>query len=398
MLRATDLQTGSAIVNGAGGTTGYSYSVISGPNSPGVNGNVISGMIAGTYIVQVKDANGCTATLPVIITQPNGALNITTVPAQLTNPLCNGGATGSIHTTISGGIPPYAYVWSNGTNSADPTGLLAGSYTVTVTDANGCTISGGPYVLTNPAAVTLTATSIVSTTCGASTGSVVLTSSDGSSITLGGVTKPSGSLFPGLIAGYYLPTSNGTCPASTTFRINNSSSTLTATITSLSSPSCHNGTGSIVITGSGGTGILNYSLDGATSKPTGSFQNVVPGNHSVTVSDANNCIYTINFNVNNPPLLTLALTNQTDVLCNSASSGSILVAALGGSPGYSYSVASEPTGVSSAVVTGNMISNMKSGNYIIRVTDASGCSADLAVLISQPAAGHPFSRCRCQDL
>ena len=378
--------TGSAIVNGAGGTTGYSYSVLSGPNTPSITGNTITGMVAGTYTVQVKDANGCTATLPVVITQPGGALNITSVPAQLTNPLCNGGATGSINTTVSGGTSPYSYVWSNGTSLADPTGLSAGAYTVTVTDANGCTISGGPYILTNPPAVTLTASSIVNTACGASTGAVVLTSSDGSSVTLGGVTKPSGSLFSGLIAGYYLPTSNGACPASTTFRVNNTSSTLTAIITSLSSPSCHNGTGSIVVTGTGGTGILNYSLDGATSKLTGSFLGILPGNHTVTVSDANNCIYTINFNINNPPLLTLALTNQTDVQCNGASSGDVLVAALGGSPGYTYSVATEPTGGSVAVVTGNMISNMKSGNYIIRVTDSGGCSADLAILISQPAA------------
>ena len=377
--------TGSAIVNAAGGTTGYNYSVLTGPNTPTVTGNLITGMIAGTYNVQVKDANNCTATLQVVISQPAGPLNITSIPAVLTNPLCNGAASGSINTTVSGGTSPYVYAWNNGTNSADPSGLVAGTYSVTVTDAKGCTITGGPYILTNPPSVTLTASSIVSTTCGASTGSVVLTSSDGSTVTLSGTTKPSGSVFTGLIAGFYTPTSNGVCPATTTFRINNSTSTLTAIITNLTSPSCHNGSGAVIVTGTGGTGTLAYSLDGATSMANGSFINIFPGNHTVTVSDTNGCIYTVNFSINNPPLLTLALTNQTNVSCNGASMGSVIVAALGGSPGYTYSVASEPQGGTNAMVTGNLISNLKSGNYTIRVTDSNGCTADLPVIITQPA-------------
>jgi len=378
--------TGSVIVNAAGGTTGYNYSVISGPNVPAVSGNVITGMVAGTYTVQVKDANNCTASLQVVITQPTGSLNITGTPAVLTNPLCNGSATGKINTTVTGGTPPYSYVWSNGTNNGDPSGLTAGSYTVTVTDANGCSINGGPYILTNPPSVTLAASSIVSTTCGAATGSVILISSDASAVTLNGVTKPSGSVFTGLVAGFYTPVSTGDCPATTTFRIDNSTSSLTGTITNLTSPSCHNGAGSIVVTGTGGSGILAYSLDGAASKSTGSFVNVYPGNHTVTISDANNCVYTINFSITNPPLLTLALTSQANAQCSGSSTGSIIVAASGGSPGYTYSVVSEPPQGTSAVVTGNMISNLEAGNYTIRVTDANGCSADLAVFITQPAA------------
>jgi gliding motility-associated-like protein len=378
--------TGSAIVTAAGGTTGYIYSIVSGPNTPVVTGNVITGMVAGTYTVQVVDANSCMATLPVVISQPASGLNITSIAAVVTNPTCNGAATGSINTTVSGGTAPYKYVWSNGTNSAVPTGLSAGSYTVSVTDANGCTVTGGPYLLTNPPVVTLSASSIVSTTCGAATGSVVLTSSDGSSVTLNGVTKPSGSTFSGLIAGYFAPTSNGTCPATTTFRVNNSSSTLTATITRVNYPLCHNGTGNIIITGTGGTGTISYALDGGLSQLTGSFANVSAGNHTITVSDENNCIYTIGFNMINPPQLTLALTSQTNVQCNGLSTGSVIVAAAGGSSGYTYSLASEPPAGSSAVVTGNMISNMEVGNYTIRVTDANGCSADLAINISQPKA------------
>ena len=375
--------TGSAIVNAAGGTTPYIYSVISGPNAPAVAGNMITGMIAGTYSVQVKDANNCTASLAVVITQPVSNLNITTIPAVLTNPSCYGTATGSIHTTISGGTPPYSYIWSNGTSSPDPTGLLAGKYTVTVIDGNNCSISGGPYVLSNPTIVTLTASSIVSTTCGSSTGSVVLTSSDGSSVTLNGITKASGSTFTGLSSGSFTAASNGICMATTTFHINNSSSTLAVAITSTTYPLCHNGTGSVVVTGTGGIGALSYSLDGATPQSTGSFFGISVGNHMVTVSDANNCTYPVSFDITNPPSLTLALTSQTNVSCYGSATGSAIVNAAGGTTGYNYSVVSGPN---IPTITGNVISGMIAGIYNIQAEDANHCSAPLQIVITQPSA------------
>ncbi len=377
--------TGSVIVNAAGGTTAYNYSVLSGPSTPEVTGNIITGMLAGTYLIKVEDAHHCTATLPVVISQPSNSLSISETPAIVTNPACNGTSTGSINTTVTGGTPPYSYSWSNGSNSADPALLAAGSYSVTVTDSNGCSVSGGPYVLVNPTAVLLTASSIIGTTCGASTGSVVLTSSDGSMVTLNGVTKPSGAVFTGLIAGYYTPVSLGTCPATTTFRIDNTTSTLFANIASLTSPSCHNGKGSVVVNGIGGNGKLTYSLDGTTPQSTGSFLNISAGNHTIMVVDANSCIYTVSFNIFNPPLLSLALTSQNNVLCSGSSTGNVIVAASGGTPDYTYSIASQPITGTSAIVTGNMISNMKAGNYTIRVTDTNGCTAELPVIISQPA-------------
>jgi len=382
-VRCFDSSTGSAIVNAAGGTTPYTYSVISGPNTPVVNGNIITGMVAGIYNVQVTDANNCAASLSVVINQPASSMDITAIPAVLTNPACFGSATGSINTTVTGGTPPYVYVWSNGTNSADPTGLAAGSYTVTVTDANNCSISGGPYVLTNPALVTLTASSIVTTTCGSSTGSVVLTSSDGSNVTLNGVTKPSGSIFTGLTSGSFIATSNGKCAATATFHINNTSSTLAATITSTTFPSCHNGTGSVVVTGTGGIGLLAYSLDGAAPQSSGSFFGISAGNHLVTISDANNCTYPVSFDIINPPSLTLALISQTNVACFGTATGSAIINGTGGTSGYSYSVVSGPNNPS---ITGNIINGMIAGTYNIQVEDASHCSAPLQIVITQPSA------------
>jgi hypothetical protein len=113
----------------SGGTSPIGYSW-----SNGFTGQDPSGLAAGTYTVTVTDANNCTATTSATITQPT-AIALSVTPANST---C-GSANGSINLTVSGGTPSYTYAWSNSSTIQDPTGLMAGTYTVTVTDANGCT-------------------------------------------------------------------------------------------------------------------------------------------------------------------------------------------------------------------------------------------------------------------
>ena len=92
-------------------------------------------MTAGTYTVTVTDANGCKATATVAITQPP----VLTATATGVNVKCFGAADGSATVTAVGGTPAYTYNWlPSGGTLATATGLTAGTYTVTVTDANGC--------------------------------------------------------------------------------------------------------------------------------------------------------------------------------------------------------------------------------------------------------------------
>ncbi|MBC6994045.1 SprB repeat-containing protein, partial [Lewinella lacunae] len=95
-----------------------------------------TGLAAGIYTVTVTDANGCTEIATGTVNEPTEL----TLTGMETDVECNGDATGAINITVGGGTPGYTYLWSNGATTEDLTGLTAGIYSVTVTDANDCTI------------------------------------------------------------------------------------------------------------------------------------------------------------------------------------------------------------------------------------------------------------------
>jgi gliding motility-associated-like protein len=127
---------GSATLNPSGGTAPYSYSWYNGQNTA-----TATGLIAGTYSVLITDASGCTSTGSVSVSQPNALQAATTA----TNDLCNQGS-GTANANANGGTPNYSYSWNNGQTSANASGLIAGSYTVIVTDSKGCTTSSSVNV------------------------------------------------------------------------------------------------------------------------------------------------------------------------------------------------------------------------------------------------------------
>ena len=95
----------------------------------------VSGLVAGVYSVTVTETPTCTAVASVTVTEPSAV----TVTCSKTDVTTNGGSDGTASVSASGGTSPYTYLWSNNATSASITGLTAGTYTVTVTDANGCT-------------------------------------------------------------------------------------------------------------------------------------------------------------------------------------------------------------------------------------------------------------------
>ncbi len=135
-------------------------------------------MLAGTYTVTVTDANGCTKTTSATVNEPPMVpLALSTTQVDV---LCNGAATGSIDLTVTGGTAPYTYNWSNGATTQDVSGLLAGTYTVTVTDANGCTKTHFGTTITEPPALVIDCDSATTNSaCGVPTVLIDLTVSGG---------------------------------------------------------------------------------------------------------------------------------------------------------------------------------------------------------------------------
>lgn len=177
-------QTGAVNLSVSGGTPGYTYSW-TGPSGFTATTQNLSNRPAGTYNVTVTDSRGCTATASATITAPASTVEI--ILTSITDVSCNGGTNGSINITASGGTPGYTYSWNNGSTLEDRTGLAAGTYSVTVTDANGCTATLSATI-TQPAALTLS-TTLTNPTCPPSASPPV--NSDGAiNLTVSGGTGP----------------------------------------------------------------------------------------------------------------------------------------------------------------------------------------------------------------
>jgi SprB repeat len=359
---------GTATVTGDGGTTGYAYLW-----SNGATTQSISNLIAGVYSVTVTDANGCTATSSYEVTQPN----VLTANASGTNVSCNGGNNGTASVTAGGGTLPYSYSWSNGSTNASISNLTAGIYTVTVTDANGCTATAF-YQVTQPSQVTASITN-TSTACsnnatvnanGGTPGYTYLWSNGSTATSVSGVP-----------IGTYTVTvtdANGcTASASTNLTVAEAFNP-SATVTHVSCFGLNNG--SITITNANGTAPFLFSKDGGVSYVNGTipftFTSLAPGNYNIAVKDVNGCTGFVTKTITQPVQLTTSFTVQKT--CVGLGTGSINVTVSGGSPAYNYSWSGPNSFVSSQL----NISNLVAGNYILTVTDKNNCTVITPVTVN----------------
>ena len=328
-----------------GGSDGAADVAASGGTAPYTGDGAQSGLTAGTYTFTVIDANGCTATCTSTINEP-AAL----VASCSSNPVsCNGGTDGSSTVSASGGTAPYS---GDGTT----TGLAAGTYTYTVTDANGCTASCSTTV-TEPAALVASCTSTDVSCNGGTDGSATVSASGGTAPYTGEGTTT------GLSAGSYTYTvtdANG-CTASCSSTVAEPSAlVLNCTSTDVTCNNAADGTTTIAATG----GTPPYS-------GTGTNTGLGPDGYSYTVTDANGCTASCFVVVNEPALLIATCSVTADVSCNGGSDGAASVSASGGTAPYSGEGAQ--TGLSA-------------GAYTYTVTDANGCTATCTVTIAEPAA------------
>ncbi|MFN6091282.1 MAG: gliding motility-associated C-terminal domain-containing protein, partial [Bacteroidota bacterium] len=354
---------GSISATVSGGTSGYSYlwSDLS-------NASSISNIAAGVYTLTINDANGCTAVQSSSLVNQNGP-SITS--GITTDPSCNGGSNGSIDITISGGTSPFTYSWSNAQTSQDVTGLTAGSYTVTVTDANNCTASSS-YSLTQPSLLTVSLNG-VNPTCEASNGSISATVSGGTSgYNYLWSNASTASSINNVAAGVYTLTitdANGCTVIQSASLVNQNGPSITSSI--ISDPLCNGGSdGSIDITISGGVGPFLYSWsNGQTNQDASGLS---AGTYTVTITDANSCVNSNSYTINQPSAL-VANVNTIATTCN-LNNGSATASVSGGTGAFTY--------LWNNATISSSISNVAAGNYTVTITDVNGCSIIRSATVS----------------
>jgi subtilisin family serine protease len=354
---------GSASVSVSGGTSPYSYSW-----SNGGTGSSISGLTVGAYSVVVTDSKGCTANASATITQPP----VLTSSASATNASCFGAANGSVTLSVSGGTGAYSYSWSNGSTAQNLVAVVAGNYSVTVTDANGCT-SASSATVGQPSAIVLSS-SVVAATCGSATnGSVDLSVSGGNppysyAWSNGSTTQDLSSVASGT---YSVTVTDASGCSAGTYATIGENSTL-ASSASASAVSCNGGSnGFASVTVSGGTAPYSYNWsNGGTAS---SISGISAGNYSVTVTDASGCTSGSSTTVGQPSALSVNVTGS-DASCGTTD-GSASATAAGGTAPYSYSWSNGSTSAS--------VAGLAAATYTVTVTDANGCVANGSVIIAE---------------
>lgn len=280
---------GSAAINVTGGTAPYSYSWSNGSTAAN-----LTALTPGTYNYTVIDANGCTVTGAVTITQPAAQLTATT--AQ-TNVICTNTNAAAASVQVSGGTSPYSYLWSTGASGDAISNLTAGTYTCTITDGNGCSIAKPIIISQSSSTLTLTSTQTNVLCYNNNTGSVTLTINGGTvPYTYNWSNGETTSTINNLAPGNYTCTvtdANG-CVISKAFTIT-APNLLTVQVISKTDMYCGAGsTGLATIQANGGVTPYVYQWSNGSSTP--AVTALAVGTYSCVVSDANGC--TANTSVN----------------------------------------------------------------------------------------------------
>ncbi len=304
-LTCNGLCDGSATVSVTGTTPPYTYSW-----SNGDSDTLADSLCAGTYDVTVTDSSGCVATGSVTISAPQPLVIDSIVK---TNVSCFGSCDGTANVYVSGGIPPYAYVWNLPPPCPDTSfTLYAGTYTVSVTDVNGCTVTDS-VTITEPPVLSITFTNIVPDSCNDSTGGVCASVSGGTSsytYLWNDLAATTDSCLPGVQGGDYiiLVTDANECSINDIVTIP-SVSPLTLVIDSIvtTDVSCFgscDGTANVYV--SGGTPPYTYLWSPSCPFPL-PCNMLCADSYSVIVADSNGCLVTDSAFITEPPLIQISV-------------------------------------------------------------------------------------------
>ncbi len=358
------MNNGSIDITPSGGVGVFSYSWSHGPTSQDVGS-----LGPGTYVLTLTDALGCSVTETFIIPGDNPPLTLT---GQTSDNLCFGDQEGSIVLNINGGLPPYMYEWTDGSNDGDRDNLSAGTYTVTVTDDEGFFISETFIIEEGNEIIVQT----FITNAGTDPGSVeIIVGGANSDYTIEWSNGASDFNLCCLNPGTYtaLITENATqCSTSIEIEIIYDSSIPGIALVEIQDVNCFDGNdGSIEIIANGAAPVeVNWS-NGATGTL---ITNLEAGMYTATILDANGESLSETYNVNQPGAALIIEYTATPSFQNE-DNGSISTEVSGGTEPYMYQW---NTGSST-----NDLDNLAPGIYMLTLTDANECSETIEILIEQ---------------
>jgi gliding motility-associated-like protein len=349
-----------------------------------------NGLTAGNYILTVTDGNNCTIIDSINITEPT-ALSISATSDTLYNGFeisCNGANDGGIDLTINGGTTPYSYLWSNNDTIQNLDSLVAGTYSVTVTDSLGCQISTS-ITLNEPTLLTASATHVNPTCLGINNGSIDLTVNGGIAAYtynwdngIGNVEDPM-NITAGIFTVTITDQNNCTITLSDTLTGNTNPLSVSGVVISnyngfdISCPDSTNGNIDVTVSPIGA-----YTFNWSNGLPSSEDQfNLGAGTYSVTATDANGCFDTTSITITPPPTITTNISvltnyNGSGISCNGASDANLDLTVNGGAGPYLYLWSN------STVIEDPM--NIGAGNTSVIVTDQNGCIANDTITLSQP--------------
>jgi len=368
--------TGSITVQTpVGGTAPFTYSFNGGTFS---STQTFTALAAGTYTVVAKDANGCTISQNITVsnTPPPTALSVTTGPSACA------ASTGTISIgSVTGGTAPYSFSVNGGAFSGtnNYTGFAPGTYPVVVRDFNGCTFTTSATVTgTQPTAAVITTTP---TSCFYSTGTITIGAITGGVspfvYSVNGSSFTATTTYTGRPAGTYTVSVKdfNSCILTQTVIITSSQPTALAVTTTTTPCGASSGTATIGAA-TGGASPFTYSFNGSAFSTTTNYTGLAAGVYTVIVKDANACTFTTSVTVLSDSGPTALVVTNTGTTCNS-NNGTISIGAVtGGVAPFVYSVDNGPF----SAITG--YSNIFSGNHSVRVRDAAGCIFTVVTTLS----------------
>ncbi len=369
---------GTISVTASGGNGPYEYSR-SGNFNPAYQSNpVFSGLGPGFYTIWTRDANLCVFSDTISILEPEEIQILGEIKGGQN--LCFGDASGTITINdVTGGVLPYEYSINGGIDFYPTNTFLnlpAGNYQTVVKDASGCEASGNLNVITQPTQLVIdTYLQEEITTCAdALEGRIVISGKGGfgpKTYLLDGTLPSISGDFQNLPGGPHvvrIRDVNG-CTHDTSVVILTPPAIVVDNLTITHVTGCFgNNNGAVTATGSGGTGVITYSINGGTFQGSGSFSGLVAGNHTITLMDGNDCTLDTVITITQPGPITINSEIVTPITCAGAADGMIEIGVSGGTPPINYTL--NPGGISDP---SGMFNSLAPDTYIISVDDALGC-------------------------